>query len=72
MALGLTLMDDAVAVFFLDKRFDLTEADSINKELMEELEVKFFSNHEGNAETELVSTEHVARVLIDCDHVLPY
>ncbi len=72
MSLGLTLMDDAVHVYLLDKRFDLSEADSINIEMMKELDVEFFTNNQENEDAEHVSTEEMARKLTDYDHVIPY
>ena len=72
MALGLTLMDDVVNVFLLDKAFNLSESDAANKELMQEMDIAFFSNHEGNADTEYLETDDLARRLTEYDHVLPY
>jgi len=72
MALGLTLMDDSVNVFLLDRKFDLSEADSANLELMRELDIAFFSNHAGNGGTDYVSTDDLARQLTEYDHVIPY
>lgn len=72
MALGLILMDDVVNVFLLDRKFELSEADSANKELMEEMDIAFFSNHEGNEGTQFVPTEDMARRLTEYDHVIPY
>jgi len=72
MALGLTLMDDVVNVFLLDRRFELSEADLANKELMEEMDIAFFSNNEDNADTQYVATEELARLLTEYDHVIPY
>jgi hypothetical protein len=43
-----------------------------NKELMEELDIAFFSNNEGNADTQYVATEELARLLTEYDHVIPY
>jgi len=72
MALGLTLMDDVVNVFLLGKTFDLSEADSANKELMEEMDIAFFSDDKGNAGTQYVATDELARCLTEYDHVIPY
>ncbi len=72
MALGLILMDDIVNVFLLDRKFDLSEAESDNKELMEEMDIVFFSNHEGNDGTEYVATDDLAHRLTEYDHVIPY
>ncbi len=72
MALGLILMDDAVNVFLLGKKFELSEADSANKELMEEMDIAFFSDNEGNADTQYIPTDELARRLTEYDHVIPY
>ncbi len=72
MALGLTLMDDTVNVFLLGKTFDLSEGDAANKELMEEMDIAFFTDDAGNADTQYLPTDEVARRLIGYDHVIPY
>jgi len=72
MALGLTLMDDTVNVFLLGREFELSDADLANKELMEEMDIAFFSDHEANQGTEYVPTEDLARRLTEFDHVIPY
>ena len=72
MSLGLTLMDDVVHVYLVDKKFDLSEADSTNTELMKELDVEFFTNNRENGDAEHLSTEDMARKLTDYDHVVAY
>jgi glycyl-tRNA synthetase (class II) len=72
MALGLTLMDDTVNVFLLGKTFELSEADAANKELMEEMDIAFFTDDSGNAGTEYLPTDELARRLVDYDHIIPY
>lgn len=72
MALGLILMDDVVNVFLLDKAFDLSDADAANKEIMEEMDIAFFSNNEGNTDTQFLATDEMARRLTEYDHVIPY
>ncbi|MEE8392819.1 MAG: hypothetical protein V3R66_00625 [Rhodospirillales bacterium] len=72
MSLGLTLMDDSVHVYLVDKRFDFSEADSTNIEIMRELDVEFFSTNQENDGAEHVSTEDMALKLTDYDHVIQY
>lgn len=72
MALGLTLMDDVVNVFLLDRTFELSDADAANVELMQEMDIAFFSNDEGNANTQYLPTDALARRLVAYDHVIPY
>jgi hypothetical protein len=72
MALGLTLMDDKVDVFVLDRRLIGSEEDLMNIELMKEIGIRIISNHRDNPQAEYCTTEEVARQLLDYDHVLPY
>lgn len=72
MALGLTLMDDIVNVFLLGRKFDLSEADEANIELMQELDIAFFSDHKENNGSEFVAMDELAQRLTDYDHVIPY
>ncbi|HEU5338487.1 MAG TPA: hypothetical protein VFU39_04285 [Sulfuricaulis sp.] len=72
MALGLTLMDDKVDVFVLDRRLIGSEEDLMNIELMKETGIRIFSNHRENPQAEYCTTEEIARQLLDYDHVLPY
>ena len=72
MALGLTLMDDDVDVFAAGRKFDWTEQDLTNIEVLQELEAGLFSDHRENEETEFVATEMMAHRLAEYDHVIPY
>ncbi len=72
MALGLTLMDDKVDVFVLDRRLTGTEEDLMNIDLMKETGIRIFSNRRDNPQAEYRTTEEIARQILDYDHVLPY
>ena len=72
MAVGLTLEDDEVNVFVMDKKLDDSdEAVSLNVETCNDLDVKIFSNNPEN-NFEQMSTEDIARALLNYDTVLPY
>jgi len=72
MAVGLTLEDDEVNVFVMDKKLDDSdEAVSLNVETCNDLDVKIFSNNPEN-KLEQMSTEDIARALVNYDTVLPY
>jgi len=72
MAVGLTLEDDEVNVFVMDKKLDDSdEAVSLNVETCNDLDVKIFSNSPEN-NFEQMSTEDIARALVNYDTVLPY
>lgn len=72
MALGLTLADDTVDVFVLDQPLPAGALGHADQELMREMGMHLYSNHAGNAGMEPLSTEEIARRLVDYDHVLPY
>ncbi len=72
MSLGLTLVDDIIDVYVLDGKLAGTEQDQLNLELMEELEMKIYTNDRSNGEAEYLSTEQIAHKLLEYDHVLPY
>ena len=72
MAVGLTLEDDEVNVFVMDKKLDDSdEAVSLNVEVCNDLDVKIYSNNPEN-NFEQMSTEDIARALVNYDTVLPY
>ncbi len=72
MSLGLTLVDDIIDVYFPDGKLAETEQDMLNIELMKELGMKIYSNTPGSKNMEFLSTEEIARRLLEYDHVLPY
>lgn len=72
MAVGLTLDDDEVNVFVMDKKIDDSdESVSLNVETCNDLDVKIYSNNPEN-NFEQMSTEDIARTLLNYDIVLPY
>jgi hypothetical protein len=72
MALGLTLMDDLVDVYVLDRRLAGAEEDLMNLDLMGEVGIKVYSNHPDETRAQYCPTSQIARQLLDYDHVLPY
>ncbi len=72
MSLGLTLVDDIIDVYVLDGKLEGTEQDQLNLELMKEMEIKIYSNDQGNEGVEYLSTEEIAQKLLKYDHILPY
>jgi hypothetical protein len=72
MAVGLTLDDDEVNVFVMDKKLDASdESVSLNVETCNDLDVKIYSNNPEN-NFEQMSTDDIARALVNYDSVLPY
>lgn len=72
MSLGLTLLDDHVDVCVLSGKLEETESDTLDLELMKELKMKIYSNHKGNEDIEYFSTEEIAEILLQYDHIIPY
>ena len=72
MSVGLTLMDDVIDVYILDGKLEDTEENALNVELLQELEMRLFSNHKDNTAMQYLSTEEIARKLPEYDHVLAY
>ena len=72
MAIGLTLMDDIVDVYVLDRKLKPTDKNSLNLEMMKELKMAAFTNCRENEGMRYVTVEEIARMLLDYDHILPY
>ena len=72
MAVGITLMDDVIDVYVLDRKVEETEANTFNIETLKDLGMNIFTNYEGNGGITFFSTEEIAKKLLRYDHVLPY
>ena len=72
MGVGLTLDDDAVDVFVLDRDIPDTEGNNLNLETMEMMDVKIYTNVEGSEKFEYISTEDLAGKLLEYDNIIPY
>jgi hypothetical protein len=69
---GLTLADDTIEVFVLDRKLD-KEAPEIAQplELATDLELKLYSNNPENGYT-TITLEEMAKKLLEYDLVVPY
>ena len=72
MGVGLTLADDSVDVFVLDRKVEETEENSLNIETMDMMDIKLYTNLEGVEGMEYLSTEEMAAKLLEYDNVIPY
>lgn len=69
---GLTLVDDIVEVFVLDRKLDTADPEVAQPlELVNELELKVSSNI-GQDGAETISLEDMAKKLLEFDIVVPY
>jgi hypothetical protein len=72
MGVGLTLDDDSVDVFVLDRDVADSEGNNLNFETMEMMDVKVYTNVEGSEKFEYISTEDLAGKLLEYDNIIPY
>lgn len=72
MGVGMILADDAVTVFIMDKKIEETEENMMNLETMNDMDVKTYTNFKGNEKIEYLSTEDIAKKLLEFDTILPY
>lgn len=72
MSLGITIMDDAIDVYVLDRKAEETEKNQMNIEMMKEMEIKIFTNYKGNEGMEYLTTEEISERLLSYDHILAY
>jgi hypothetical protein len=71
MSVGLTLEDNAVSVFVMDKKLPSDENIDLNVETLGDMDAKLFSNNPEN-KFEQKTTEEIARALTEFDVVIPY
>ena len=71
MAVGLTLADNLVTVFVMERALKPGDITDLNLLTLAEMNAKIFSTIPGNGLT-LLSTDEVARRLVDFDAVIPY
>ncbi|HTR44487.1 MAG TPA: hypothetical protein VMH06_02170 [Thermodesulfovibrionales bacterium] len=72
MAIGLTLRDDVVDVYVLDRPLAATETNALNLETMKELTMQIYTNYRGNAGMSYLPTREIAGRLPVYDHILAY
>ena len=71
MAVGLTLEDNAVSVFVMDKKLDSGDDIDLNVETLGDMDAKIYSNNPEN-KFEQKTNEEIARALTGYDAVIPY
>ena len=69
---GLTLADDTIEIFVLDRKLDKDNPEVAQPlELITELELMMYSNNPDNGCT-TITVEAMAKKLLEYDHVVPY
>ncbi|MGD0883494.1 MAG: hypothetical protein ABSA46_01220 [Thermodesulfovibrionales bacterium] len=72
MSIGLTILNDDVEIFVLDRALEETEAVRFNLDMIKEMGLRIFTNVRDNAGIEYLPLDAVADRLLQYDHVLPY
>ncbi len=72
MGVGMILADDEVSVFVLDREVEKNDDNDMNIETMGDMDVKLYTNVKGNENMEFISTEDMAKKLLEFDNILPY
>lgn len=72
MSIGLTLMDDSVDVYILNRKLSRNEDTNLNIETLTDMEMNIYSNVEEGADIKFIPTEALGGRLLEYDHILPY
>jgi hypothetical protein len=72
MGVGAMLADDLITVFVMDRKVEETEENMLNLETMNDMDIKTYTNFKGNENIEYISTEEIAKKLLEFDTILPY
>ena len=72
MGVGAMLADDLITVFVMDRKVEETDDNTMNLETMNDMDIKTYTNFKGNENIEYISTEEIAKKLLEFDLILPY
>lgn len=72
MAVGIILLDDLIDVYVLDREVEDSANNALYLETITDMEMNAFSNVRNNKGLAYLTTEEIARRLVDYDHVLAY
>ena len=72
MSIGLTLVDDEIDLFVLNRKLEQSEQTALNNETTQDMEMKIFSNIEQGEPVQYLAGQEMANTLLTYDHILPY
>jgi hypothetical protein len=72
MSVGITLMDDTIDVYVLDRKVEKNDENDLNLETIKDMGMKLATNAKENADMDYLSTEDLAKKLLEYDHIVPY
>jgi len=71
MALGISVLNK-VDVYIFDKKLAATDDILLNLQMIKEMKMGIYTNTALNEGIEYISTENIAKKLLDYDNILPY
>lgn len=72
MGVGITLEDDVIDIYVLDKKVEPSEKNDRNIFTTEQLEMDVYSNSKDNEKMQFVTNAEIAKKLLEYDLILPY
>lgn len=72
MSVGVTLMDDTIDVYVLDKKVESNADNDLNLETIKDMDMKLYTNTKENAGMNYIPNEELAKRLLEYDHIIPY
>ncbi len=72
MAVGITLKNDIIDIYVLDRKVEDTEMNKLNLETVEMMDMNLFTNSPENDKMIYLSNEEISERLIDYDHIIAY
>ncbi|QWR76156.1 hypothetical protein [Candidatus Magnetomonas plexicatena] len=72
MSVGITVMDDIIEVFILDNKIVSNEENDMNFEMIKEMDMTLFTNISNYDDIKYLSTEEIAKKLLEYDNILAY
>ncbi len=72
MSIGITVMDDIIEVFVLDKAIASNEENDMNLEMLQDMDLKVYTNVQGIDGMTYLSTEEISKKLLEYDNILAY
>lgn len=72
MGVGITVMDDIIEVFVLDKDIESNDENDMNLEMIKEMDIPLYTNVEGLDGMTYMSTDDIAKKLLEYDNILAY
>ncbi len=72
MSVGITLMDDTIDVYVLDKKVESNDDNDLNIETIRDMGMKLATNTKENEGMDFIPTEDLAQKLLEYDHIVPF